>query len=69
MYSSLTSFKEEQVKTYSGSFLVSNSYHIYQDEFLNSGGSREDFPSCTDQAFSEKLSQEFGDKSVTLINS
>ena len=67
-FSSLKSFMEEQVKTYSRSLLVSNLYHIYLDEFLNSGGVFEDFHSYTIQAVSKKLRQEFGDKSVTLSN-
>ena len=35
---------------------------------MNSGGVLEDFRSYTIQAFSKKLRQDFGDKSVTLIN-
>ena len=59
---------EEQVKTYSRSLLLSNSYHIYQVEFLNNGGVLEDFHSYTIQALSKKLRQKFGDRSATLMN-
>ena len=67
-FTALKNFVEEQITTHSRSLLISNLYQIYQDEFVNNGGALDEFQCYSVPALVKKLRQEFGHKSVTLVN-